>query len=240
MDMIQVNLLPKEFRKKSGKLSLGKSGYYSIGAVAGVIIMIAVVTFYQMFQLSELDDKMEIARFRTQQLQKDIAVVDALIDVKQKIMQRMEAVDQLDQHRTVWVRILEDLSSRVPEFTWLSSFKENKLPAPAAKTTTTTATGTATTTDTSTAPAQPTAEPKTRPVSIEGYAFTLNSLANFMIKLMRSNFFSDVEMGSVDEVGFRNEKIYNYKVNATLHYLSDEELKQLLEQESGPKLLASY
>jgi Tfp pilus assembly protein PilN len=236
MDMIQVNLLPKEFRRKSGKLSLGKSGYYAIGAVAGVIIMIAVVTFYQMFQLSDLDDKMEIARFRTQQLQKDIAVVDALIDVKQKIMQRMEAVDELDQHRTVWVRILEDLSSRVPEFIWLSSFKETKMPAPAAAATT----AGASTTDTSAVATKPTAQPTTRPVSIEGYAFTLNSLANFMIKLMRSNFFSDVEMGSVDEVAFRNEKIYNYKVNATLHYLSDEELKQLLEQESGPKLLASY
>ncbi len=229
MDMIQVNLLPKEFRRKTGKLSLGKSGYYAIGAVAGVIIMIAVVTFYQMFQLSELDDKMEIARFRTQQLQKDIAVVDALIDVKQKIMQRMEAVDELDQHRTVWVRILEDLSSRVPEFMWLSSFKESKLPPPAAKA------------DTGAAAAQkPTTHPTTRPVSIEGYAFTLNSLANFMIKLMRSNFFSEVEMASVDEMTFRDEKIYNYKVNAMLHYLSDEELKQLLEQESGPKLLASY
>lgn len=229
MDMIQVNLLPKEFRRKTGKLSLGKSGFYAIGAVAGVIIMIAVITFYQMFQLSDLDEKMEIARFRTQQLQKDIAVVDALIDVKQKIMRRMEAVDELDQHRTVWVRILEDLSSRVPEFMWLSNFEESKLPPPPAAT------------DTGAAAAQkPTVRPTTRPVSIEGYAFTLNSLANFMIKLMRSNFFSEVEMGSVDEMTFRNEKIYNYKVNATLHYLSDEELKQLLEQESGPKLLASY
>jgi Tfp pilus assembly protein PilN len=226
MDMIQVNLLPKEFRRKTGKLSIGKTGYYAIGAVAGVIIMVAVVTFYQMFQLSELDEKMEIARFRTQQLQKDIAVVDALIDVKQKIMQRMEAVDQLDQHRTVWVRILEDLSSRVPEFMWLSSFKESNLPNPAA--------------DSGADSTRATTRLTTRPVNIEGYAFTLNALANFMIKLMRSNFFSDVEMASVDEMPFRNEKIYNYKVNATLHYLSDEELKQLLEQESGPKLLASY
>jgi Tfp pilus assembly protein PilN len=226
MDMIQVNLLPKEFRRKTGKLSIGKTGYYAIGAVAGVIIMVAVVTFYQMFQLSELDEKMEIARFRTQQLQKDIAVVDALIDVKQKIMQRMEAVDQLDQHRTVWVRILEDLSSRVPEFMWLSSFKESNLPNPAA--------------DSGADSTRATTRLTTRPVNIEGYAFTLNALANFMIKLMRSNFFSDVEMASVDEMPFRNEKIYNYKVNATLHYLSDEELKQLLEQESGPQLLASY
>ncbi len=229
MDMIQINLLPKEFRRRTGKLSIGKTGYYAIGAIAGVIIMIAVVTFYQMFQLNELDAKMEIAQFRTQQLQKDIAVVDALIDVKQKIMQRMEAVDELDRHRTVWVRILEDLSARVPEFMWLGHFKENKPPAPAA---------TDTTKDSTAAVVQ--VLPTSRPVNIEGYAFTLNSLANFMINLMRSNFFSDIEMVSVDEELFREQKIYNYKVNATLHYLSDEELKQLLEQESGPQLLASY
>jgi len=229
MDMIQINLLPKEFRRRTGKLSLGKTGYYAIGAFAGVVIMIAIVTFYQVFQISELEDKMEIARFRTQQLQRDIQVVDALIDVKQKIMQRMEAVEDLDQHRTVWVRILEDFAGRVPEFMWMSRFKENPPPAPVVD-------STADSTQQVLAQAQPT----TRPVNIEGYSFTLNSLANFMIKLMRSNFFSDVEMASVEEVLFREERIYNYKVNATLHYLSDEELKQLLEQESGPQLLASF
>lgn len=229
MDMIQINLLPKEFRRRTGKLTLGKTGYYAIGAFAGVVIMIAVVTFYQVFQIGELNDKMEIARFRTQQLQKDIQVVDALIDVKQKIMQRMEAVEDLDQHRTVWVRILEDFASRVPEFMWMSRFKENPPPAPVVD-------STADSTQQVLAEAQPTM----RPVNIEGYSFTLNSLANFMIKLMRSNFFSDIEMASVEEVLFREERIYNYKVNATLHYLSDDELKQLLEQESGPQLLASF
>jgi len=39
MDMIQINLLPKEFRKKTGKLSVGKSGYYAIGATVGVIAL---------------------------------------------------------------------------------------------------------------------------------------------------------------------------------------------------------
>ena len=225
MEMIQINLLPKEFRKKTGKLSIGKSGYYAIGATVGVIIMIAVVSFYQMYQLKQLDDNMEIARFRTQQLQKDIAVVDALIDVKQKIMQRMEAVDKLDQNRSVWVRIMEDFSKQVPDFLWVSGFKEEKV-TPTAKDTTTAAV---------------TSIPSsTKPIKIEGFAFTLNSLANFMIKLMRSNYFSDVEMASVDEVLFQEQKAYSYKLNATLHYLSDDELKELLEKESGPGLMASF
>jgi len=228
MEMIQINLLPKEFRRKTGRLTIGKSGYYAVGGAAGVIIMIVVVTVYQMFQLTELNDKMEIARFRTQQLEKDIAVVDALIEVKDKIMQRMEAVDRLDQHRTVWVRILEDLSDRVPEFMWLASFKEVEPPAAAATDTTAGQTAAVTTAS------------NTRPITVEGFAFTLNSLANFMINMMRSNFFSDVEMASVQEVMFQEQKVYSYKVSATLHYLSDEELKQILEEESGPQLLAGF
>jgi Tfp pilus assembly protein PilN len=225
MDMIQINLLPKEFRRKTGKLSIGKSGYYAIGATAGVIIMIVVVSFYQMYQVRKLDENMEVARFRTQQLQKDIAVVDALIDVKEKIMQRIEAIDRLDQHRSVWVRILEDFSGQVPDFMWLSGFRESKTAVAAAN-------------DTSKANAQ--IPSSVRPVAIEGFAFTLNSLANFMIKLMRSNYFSDVEMASVDEVLFQEQKAYSYKLNANLHYLSDSELKELLESESGPDLLASF
>jgi len=228
MEMIQINLLPKEFRRKTGRLTIGKSGYYAVGGAAGVIIMIVVVTVYQMFQLTELNDKMEIARFRTQQLEKDIAVVDALIEVKDKIMQRMEAVDRLDQHRTVWVRILEDLSDRLPDFMWLASFKEAEPPA-------------ATTTDTTAGQTAAVAmASNTRPITVEGFAFTLNSLANFMINMMRSNFFSEVEMASVQEVMFQEQKVYSYKVSATLHYLSDEELKQILEEESGPQLLAGF
>lgn len=225
MDMIQINLLPKEFRKRSGNFSLGKTGYYAVGAVVGIILMIASITGYQMHQLGELEKKMEIARFRTQQLQKDIAVVDALIDVKEKLVKRMEAVDRLDRHRTVWVRILQDVSRQVPEFMWLSLFEESRTPAPVTDTTGT---------------QQAMSLPATRPINLEGYAFTLNSLANFMISLMRSNYFSDIEMASVEEIMIQEQKAYNYRVTATLHYLSDEELKQLLEQESGPDLLAGF
>jgi len=228
MDMIQINLLPKEFRKKTGKLSVGKSGYYAIGATAGVIVMIVVVTFYQMFQITKLDENMEIARFRTQQLQKDIAVVDALIDVKQKIMQRMEAVDRLDQHRSTWVRILGDFSSQVPDFLWVSALRESKPKTPTPVAGDTTAQKTSATLS------------NTRPIAVEGFAFTLNSLANFMIKLMRSHYFSDIEMAAVDEVMVQEQKAYTYKLNAVVHYLSDDELKELLESESGPDILASF
>lgn len=247
MDTIQINLLPKEFRRRAGTPSLGRSGYYAMGAVGGLVLLIGVITVFQRVQLTQLGQKMDVAQFRTEQLQKDIAVVDALIDVKAKIMQRMEAVERLDRHRSVWVRILEDVGRRVPEYTWLSAIKEsNPESASKAKTNKTAkATGATTTAQAGAPAADTTAKAETgqmpfRAVSIEGFSFTLNSLANFMINLMNSQFFSDVEMASVEEVQFQKQKAYSYKLTATLHFLSDEELKKILENESGPDLLASF
>ncbi|MDD4053033.1 MAG: PilN domain-containing protein [candidate division Zixibacteria bacterium] len=246
MDTIQINLLPKEFRRRSGTPSLGRSGYYAMGAVGGLVLLIGVITIFQQVQLTQLGEKMNVAQFRTEQLQKDIAVVDALIDVKAKIMQRMEAVEMLDRHRTVWVRILEDVGQRVPEYTWLSAIKEaNPQSTSKAKSKTAKTVGATTTAQAGTPAADTTAKAETaqmpfHAVSIEGFSFTLNSLANFMINLMNSQFFSDVEMASVEEVQFQKQKAYSYKLTATLHFLSDEELKKILENESGPDLLASF
>jgi Tfp pilus assembly protein PilN len=122
--MIEINLLPREFRKKSVSLSFGKSGLYVIAGVVGVLVMLAGITIYQMRQLSTLEANIRKARQRAAMLEKDIKLVDALIDVKQKIHRRMAAVEQLDSHRSTWVRILEDVARNVPEFVWLGRFKE--------------------------------------------------------------------------------------------------------------------
>ena len=69
-----------------------------------------------------------------------------------------------------------------------------------------------------------------RPVEIEGFTFTLNALATFMIKMMRSNYFDEVEMANVEEISFGEEKAYNFKLDCNVHYLSDEELEKILAQ----------
>ena len=123
--MIEINLLPKDYQRKSFSLSLGKTGIYSLVAAAGVVVMLIGVTFYQMGQLSTLDDNIRKAQQRAAMLQKDIAIVDALIDVKSKINRRITAVDKLDGHRSSWVRVLEDLTRNVPEFVWLVKLEES-------------------------------------------------------------------------------------------------------------------
>ena len=54
--MIEINLLPKGYRKKQVSFSFGKTGLYAVVAAAGVVLMLVSVTVYQMNQVASLDD----------------------------------------------------------------------------------------------------------------------------------------------------------------------------------------
>ncbi|MBU8934303.1 MAG: PilN domain-containing protein [candidate division Zixibacteria bacterium] len=219
--MIRINLLPKQYRRKAVNLSLGKSGLYAFGGAAGIILMLVCITFYQTHQIGQLEDNISKAQQRAAMLQKDIQLVDALTDVKQKISARMTAVEMLDSHRTGWVRVLENISRNVPEFIWLAHFTE-KAPPPV---------------DTSVAGQAATIAPANtmvRRAEIEGYAFTLNALASFMINLMRSEYFDEVEMTSTSEKVLGDQKAYNFVLSCDLHFLSDEELRDIIAMAASP------
>ncbi len=222
--MIEINLLPKEYLKKPFSFSLGKTGIYAIAAAAGIVLMLIGVTFYQIRQLGELEGNIAKARQRAAMLEKDIKLVDGLMDVKSKITSRMAAVERLDSHRSAWVRILEDLARNVPEFVWLGHFKEETLD------TLQQANTKSGTNNQKAQEAPPQAQPTIRKVEIEGYAFTLNALASFMIKMMRSDYFDNVELVATDEVKFHDQKAYDFILSCNLHYLSDEKLRGLIAQ----------
>lgn len=240
--MIEINLLPKGYRKKQVSFSFGKSSFYVIGAAAGIVLMLVSVTIYQMSQIASLDENMQKARQRAAMLEKDIQLVDGLTEVKEKISARMAAVERLDSHRSAWVRIMEDLGRNVPEFVWLGRFTElqPKVDSAAQKQKTSATFG-------NTQPQAPDSqatpkpqpnpnEPKVMPVEVEGYAFTLNALASFMINTMRSDYFDEVELKSTKEITLGDSRAYNFVLACNLHYLSEEELRGLIAQveESAP------
>lgn len=224
--MIEINLLPKQYLKSSRSFSFGKTGLYGVAAAAGVILMLAGISFYQIYQLGRLETDIEKARARAAVLQKDIQVVDALTDVKIKIANRMEAVEKLDRNRSAWVRVLEDMARNVPEFVWLGVFHEKPIEVKSVASDKNKKNAA----DSTAKPVQ-SGPPSVRQVEIEGYAFTLNSLAAFMINLMRSDYFDEVELVSTEEKKFQEkEKAYNFRLGCNVHYLSDEDLRRLIAQ----------
>ncbi len=217
--MIEINLLPQGYRKGERGLSLGKTGVYALIGIVGIVLGLIGVTFYQMHQLSALEEAIEINNHRAATLRADIQVVDALNDVKAKIQRRMSAVERLDRHRSAWVRILEDMGRNVPEYVWLSKFTEAEVVAAE--------------TDTATATLDRVETAPVRPIELRGYTFTLNALAAFMIRMMRSDYFDQVELVDSRDTLFSDEKAYTFQLSANVHYLSDEELQNMIAQAAG-------
>ena len=231
--MIEINLLPKDYQKKSFDFSLGKAGFYALGAGVGVLAMLMVVTVIQRTKLGSLEDKIEQARQKESMLQRDIKLVDALNDVKSKITHRMKAVERLDSHRSAWVRITEDLARNIPEFVWLARFQEMRpedaLDKAQGKKKSSKKNPAAKEEEEPKAPANPNMQKG----EVEGYAFTLNALASFMIKMMRSDYFDEVELVTTNEVNIDDHKAYNFVLNFNVHYLSDEQLRGLIASQEN-------
>lgn len=225
--MIEINLLPKDYLKRSSNFSIGKKEIYFFAGAIAVVALLVVVTLYQMQQVRTLESNIGKAQERAAMLQRDIKLVDALLDVKTKINDRLSAIEKLDRHRSVWVRLLQEMAANVPDFVWLAELREKFAPpaAPSDKKNTKPSEGNQ--------PMMAVADtlPSTVTAEIEGHAFTLNALAAFMISMMRSDYFDKVELVSTSEKQFADdERAYNFVISCNIHYLSDHALQQLADQ----------
>jgi Tfp pilus assembly protein PilN len=206
--MVEINLLPKELRRKGRKFAFNKNLIY-VGMAAGVLIVLfVVISIFQTFKLKALDQKIADAKKRTEALKKNIELVDALSDLKDKLLQRMSAIENLDKNRATWVYVLEDLSGRVPEHLWLSLLKEEEQPASESQA----GTGVDTTTK------KTSLFPPTKKVTLEGYAYSINSLALFLIELMRSDYFKNMDLRFIKKSEMEKQKIFSFGLSGDLVY----------------------
>jgi Tfp pilus assembly protein PilN len=216
--MIEINLLPKELRRKRGLFALRKNTAYLFGAGGILIILLIFITILQGIKAQSLNRRLAEAQRRKEELKESIKLVDALGELKNKILQRLSAIETLDRDRSTWIDIMEDLSSRVPDYLWLTGFKENPPVTPKASNVQTSQAGEETDTlKTTQAQAMPTLH---KTVTIDGYAFSLNSLATFMINLMRSKYFNNIELGYIKLAELEKQKAYSFQLTSELFYAS--------------------
>ncbi len=152
--------------------------------------------------------------------------MDALIDLKDKILQRISAIKTLDRNRATWVRILEDLSQRVPEYLWLSELREEEAVAESQ----------ADQADTSLKSAPPPyLAQKVNKVNIEGYTYSVNSLAVFLIQLMRSDYFKDMELEFIKKSEMEKLKTFSFGLSGNLVYTLETEVESPEDMEIAQK-----
>jgi len=210
MAKIEINLLPRELRKKNQVITIDKSITYLAAFVVVLVLLFVTIGVLQNIRLKRLDGKIEEAQKRTDQLRANIELVDALTQVKDKILQRMSAIEALDRSRSVWVRVMEDLSKRMPEYLWLSLLKEEDSEIVSK-------------TDSMKSPQTAPPESPVRKVTIEGYSYSLNSLAAFLIQLMQSQYFKNMDLQYVKRADVKEIKTYNFQLVGDLYYLPEVE-----------------
>jgi Tfp pilus assembly protein PilN len=212
MAKIEINLLPRELRGKRPGIGFDKN-LTLISAFIGILVVLVVgASVLQGIKLKALDKKIAVAQKRTDELKRNIELVDALTELKDKILQRMSAIEALDRNRAVWVRVLEDLSRRVPDYLWLSLLSEGASQNEATSDTAT---------DSTVSFTQP--QSPIKRVTIEGYSYSLNSLASFLIQLIRSQYFENMELQYVKRAEFKEYKSFSFQLVGDLYYLPEVE-----------------
>jgi len=201
--MLEINLLPKELQHRRFGFKPDKK---LINVIAGGVAIALVLFLYSyFFQITALNDlQTEIADYERQRAEYMIEIKKIEdIELKSKqILARQHAIMTLDTSRDYWVKLLEDLIRRVPEYVWITTFDQATAAA---------------------VPAAAPGQPNTRRVSvgssktqINGYSFSLNSLATFIIRLKKSETFNDVEITSIKLQETDKAKAYSFELTCNL------------------------
>jgi len=211
MAKIEINLLPRELRKRRQGISLDKSLTLIVGLAVVLAVAFVAVNLYQSMKLRALNNKIAEAQARAQELRKNIELVDALTDVKDKVLQRMSAIEALDRSRAVWVGVMEDLAERVPDYLWLSLLQEEEAQVAAVPDSAV---------DSTAIMSQP-SSPAQKRVTMEGYSYSLNSLASFLIELIGSPYFKNMELQYVKRAEVEERKTFTFQLVGDLYYVPD-------------------
>lgn len=214
--MIQINLLPKEYRRRVRPFQFDKKWIYATAAVGLVFALLFSLTIYKKHKISTLNKKIVSVQRQRRALEKDIKLIDGLTELKQKLMTRMTAIENLDKNRGMWVSIMEDLSTHIPELLWLTGVSEEQ---PKAEKNRSKKPTKANIKKSAEAEADSTAvAPRKKATNIDGYAYTLNSVASFMVGLMKSDYFKDIELAYAKQESMENIAAYNFRITCVIDY----------------------
>ena len=120
--MPSINLLPwREAERKKRQRDFG------VALAGGVVAAIAGILL-TMFVFSQMIDNQEARNERLTaeivELQKDITEIDGLERQKERLLARMEIIEQLQQSRPEIVHLFDEISRQMPEGVYLTGMKQ--------------------------------------------------------------------------------------------------------------------
>jgi type IV pilus assembly protein PilN len=123
--MIKINLLPTTEQVVSrGPSAPSLPALAPAFVVAAMVSGILVISTLQTFRLRHLQSELRARQAEAQKLAPFIARIDQLTRERELTLKRLSVIEDLDRERLTRVRIVDELSRRMPEYMWLTGFSE--------------------------------------------------------------------------------------------------------------------
>jgi len=123
--MIRINLLPPEERAKKREFRMPEmSTVYLVAGVAVFIAAVLLIGFMQHHQVRVLEKKIEVAKEESRKLAPQLAKIKQITKEREEVDRRLALITSLDRHRYFRVKLLNDISFKVPENCWITSLSE--------------------------------------------------------------------------------------------------------------------
>lgn len=130
--MIKIDLSPSPKKGKVPKAKPAKPGapaiklpsvklgaIYILGIVV-VVVIIALLLIVQSSKIGGLNRNINELRTRLDELKVYVATVDSLKKREKELTALISPIRELNQNRFLIAHILDEISARIPEFTWLT------------------------------------------------------------------------------------------------------------------------
>ncbi len=123
--MIRINLLPAEDRAKKKELHLPEMS--TVYLVAAIVIFVAAITVtgsVQQHRVRSLEKKIEVAKEESRKLAPQLAKIKQITKEREEVNRRLNLITSLDRHRYYRVKLLNDISYKLPVNCWLTEINE--------------------------------------------------------------------------------------------------------------------
>lgn len=130
VERIEINLLPAEYRVHRRNLRIEREVVYPL-------IILVLTCLGLMFWSVNIENTKGICENEIKVLEQQIAINRPIHEEIKKLRsdqlligEKIRALERISVNREKWVRLMEELSNRLPEYTWLISIKEENSTPP--------------------------------------------------------------------------------------------------------------
>ncbi|MEO0142527.1 MAG: PilN domain-containing protein [candidate division WOR-3 bacterium] len=163
--------------------------------IAGIVIVVAIIALFLIIQsnkIGSLNRNIKDLNTKLNELKVYVATVDSLKKREKELMELISPIKELNKNRFLLAHILDEVSARIPDFTWLTmlNITSQDITTPNPKGT----------------------------INIKGTAASNLLVADFMNRLEESPYISNVDLTVLEKKTVEKQEMMEFTLTANVNF----------------------